>query len=334
MRLSEHAVNQVSSLDSKFKVSILILAYKMEQTIVQALDSALAQTVPCEIIVSDDASGDGTVELAAARAASYQGQHRVIVRRNETNQGLCPHIDTVAQLASGAILVFLAGDDIAYPYRVERLLAMFDVHADAYAVGSSVDEIDEQGALLKRNTRFMDSPMTQRDFLYCGKFATLLGAAMALRRELIIGLPPLQGMVEDNMLTLRASLFGDVYCLKEPLLQYRLHQSNLNAWVYSRQGSDARRRRYERTIRMYREIADDHARCLAALPQLSAERRAIGEKIVSMYRLEAAGREALLNQPKRNWLSPIWRGLMHPGLRRKSLERALKLMLPRKWLGL
>lgn len=312
----------------------MILAYKMERTIIQALDSALAQTVPCEIIVSDDASNDRACELAMERLADYQGPHRVVVRRNERNLGLCSHINTVTQIAGGKILVFLAGDDVAYPFRVQRLLAMFDACQDAYAVGSSVDEIDEQGTVLKHNTRFMPSPMSQRDFLYCGKFATLLGAAMAIRRELIVGMPPLQGAVEDNMLTLRASLFGEVYCLQEPLLQYRLHQSNLNSWVFDRKGSNARRRRYERTIRMYREIADDHARCLAALPQLPPDHRAIGEKIVSMYRLEAEGREAVLNLPRHRWLGPIWRGLMHPGLRRKSFERAFKLLIPRRWMGL
>jgi len=310
-----------------------MLTYKMEATIVEALDSALAQTVPCEIIVSEDASGDRAYELAQARVQHYCGPHRVIVRRNESNQGLCTHIDTVSRIASGDIFVFLAGDDVAYPNRVERLLKMFEEHPEAYAVGSSVDDVDEHGELIKPNTRYMDSPMTQSDFLYCGKFATLLGAAMAIRRELLIGLPPLRGMVEDNMLTLRASLFGNVYCLREPLLKYRLHQSNLNAWVYSRDGANARRRRYERTIRMYREIADDHERCLAAL-SLSPERRAIGEQIVSMYRLEAEAREALLTKPRRQWIGPIWRGLGHAGLRRKSLERAFKLALPKSWMGL
>ena len=83
---------------------------------------------------------------------------------------------------------------------------------------------------------------------------------------------------------------------------------------------------------MYREIADDHERCLQALPQLAPSRRKLGEQIVSMYRIEAEGREAVLDLPKRRWLKPIWKGLNHPGLRRKSFERALKLAVPRSWL--
>lgn len=299
-----------------------------------ALEGALAQTTPCEIIVSDDASGDGALEVAHEIAASYTGPHRLIIRGNERNQGLCRHIDTVAKLATGEILVFMAGDDVSYPERVTKLLSAFDANPDAYAVGSAVDEIDASDKLLRRGAWYLDSPMDQYKLLHLGKFVTLLGASMSLRRELLDGLPTLTGMVEDNMLTLRASLFGKVYCLRESLLGYRRHGGNLGSTVFVRQGPSrvARRRRYERTIKMYREIADDHERCLRALPELPLERRQLGEQIVSMYRIEAESREAVLLLPKHRWLKPIWKGLNHPGLRRKSIERAFKLVVPRRWL--
>ncbi len=317
-------------------VSIFLLAYRMEKTILDTLESALAQTVPCEIIVSDDASDDRGYELALTRVSQYTGPHRVIVRRNESNQGLCQHLNTLAAIASGDVFVFMAGDDVSYPDRVYKLVSAMQVHPETYAVGSTVDEIDSDGRYLRRGIWGLKSPMDQYRFLHCGKFVTLLGASMAIRRELLIGLPPLRGMVEDNMLSLRASLFGPVYCLHEALLMYRRHADNLGSWVYSREGDrrDARRRRYERTIRMYREIADDHERCLDSLPQLGDAKQKMGRKIVSMYRIEADARESLLGQPRRAWLLHILRGLMHPGLRRKSFERAIKLFLPRRWMGL
>jgi len=311
-----------------------MLAYRMETTIRPALESALAQTVPCEIIVSDDASGDRGLEIAREMTAGYTGPHKVIIRGNERNQGLCRHLDTVAKLATGEILVFMAGDDVSYPQRVAKLLAEFDAHTDAYAVGSAVDEIDGSGQLLRRGAWYLHSPMDQHKLLHLGKFVTLLGASMAVRRELFDDLPPLAGLVEDNMLTLRASLFGRIYCLKESLLGYRRHEANLGRTVFVRTGPSraARRQRYERTIQMYREIADDHERCLQALAQLPPQRRRLGEQIVSMYRIEAESREAVLGLPKMRWLRLIWKGLKHPGLRRKSLERALKLAVPRSWL--
>ena len=318
----------------KFRVTILLLTYRMERTILKALEGALSQTIPCEIIVSDDASDDRGFELASARVADYTGPHKLVLRRNESNQGLCRHIDIVSKMASGDILVFMSGDDVSYANRVQKLLEAFDAHPDAYAVGSAVDEVDGAGKMLRRGAWFLRSPMDQRKFLRGGRLVALLGASMALRRQLLDGLPPLVGKVEDHMLTLRALLLGRAYCVPESLLAYCRHDDNLGNQVFVRQGPHrvARRQRYERTILMYREIADDHTRCLAALSSLSPERRRLGEQIASMYRLEAEGREAILLLPKRKWLSPIGRGLLHPGLRRKSLERALKLAVPRSWL--
>jgi hypothetical protein len=44
-------------------------------------------------------------------------------------------------------------------------------------------------------------------------------------------------------------------------------------------------------------------------------------------------REAILDRPRAQWLAPLWHGLRHPGLRRKSAERALKVLLPRRGFG-
>ena len=44
-------------------------------------------------------------------------------------------------------------------------------------------------------------------------------------------------------------------------------------------------------------------------------------------------RMAMIDRPRSQWLAPIWRGLNMPGLRRKSAERALKLLLPRGMFG-
>lgn len=315
--------------------TVLVIAYRMRATIAEAIASALAQTAPCEIIVSDDSSGDGTLEAALAAVADYAGPHRVIVRCTPCNLGLCGHLNELAALASGDVLVFLAGDDVAYPDRVRRLLAEMDAHPDAMVVGSSVDDIDVQGRILARNARGQPERLDQDWFLRRGKMATVLGASMAVRRSLIADLPPLKGIVEDNMLSLRAALLGTCRCLPEPLLGYRQHGGNLNDWMFDRSKADwaTYERRNRRVLSMYRDIAADQERCVAALPDLPEERRRLGLELARMYRLEADMREAILDEPRSRWIGPLWRGFRHPGLRRKSLERALKLMLPRRWFG-
>lgn len=315
--------------------TILVIAYRMCDTVGESVRSALAQTVPCEIIVSDDSSGDGTYEAAMDAIRDYQGPHRVSVRSTPQNLGLCAHIVDLAAIASGDVVVFLSGDDVAYPQRVERLLAAFVEHPKLQIVGSHVDDIDPQGRVIAECVRGTPAWIDQRWLLRRGKLAAVLGASMMVRRTLLTELPPLQGMVEDNMLTLRATLLGECRCLPDALLGYRRHDNNLGDWVFDRSGNDyaGYERRNRRVLSMYRDIAADQERCLAARPDLPAQRRRLGADLARMYRLEADMREAILDKPRAQWLGPLWRGLKHRGLRRKSAERALKLLLPRRWFG-
>lgn len=314
------------------RVTLLVIAYRMAATIDQAMRSAFAQTIPCEIIVSDDSSGDDTVAIARAITEDYSGPHRVRVRSTARNLGLCAHLDELANEASGEILVFLAGDDVAYPERVEKLLAAFAENPAAEVVGSAVDEIDPDGATIRRGVRALPRRVEQRWLLTCGKMTTVLGASMAVRRSLIADLPPLQGSIEDNMLTLRAALIGECLCLPEALLGYRRHAANFAKRVFVRDARDfdSFERRNRKVIALYRDIAADQRRCIAARPDLPEQRRALGTKLAEMYELEADMREAILDRPRRQWLPLLMRGLRHPGLRRRSIERTLKLFVPRR----
>lgn len=315
--------------------TLLLVCYRMQDTILESLDSALAQTVPCEIIVSDDSSGDQSLQRIAAGVRDYRGPHRLHVRSTARNIGLCAHLTELAPLAGTGILVFLAGDDVAYPHRVERLVAHLQRHPEAMIVGSAVNDINARGEIIKPRNRGQKAVLTQRDLRRAGHLVTVLGASMAVRREVFTTLPPLQGRVEDNALQLRAVLLGECHCLPEPLLGYRRHDGNLGNWVFDRSGDDADTwtRRQQRVAQMYHEVADDQDRCIDARPDLPAERREQGRGLAAMYRLEARMREALLEPDRRRWLRPLWDGLCFPGLRRKAFERSLKLLVPRKRFG-
>ncbi len=314
------------------RVTLLVIAYRMAATIDQAMRSAFAQTYPCEIIVSDDSSGDDTVAIARAIAEDYAGPHRVRVRSTARNLGLCAHLNELAAEASGDILVFLAGDDVAYPERVASLVAAFVANPAAQAVGSAVDEIDAEGHTIARGVRALPARVGQKWLLTCGKMTTVLGASMAVRRSLITALPPLEGSIEDNMLTLRAALVGECVCLPAALLGYRRHAANFAKRIFVRDGRDfdSFERRNRKVIALYRDIAADQRRCIAARPDLADERRALGTELAEMYELEADMREAILDRPRWQWLPLLARGLRHPGLRRRSLERTLKLVVPRR----
>lgn len=158
---------------------------------------------------------------------------------------------------------------------------------------------------------------------------------MAIRRDVLDRFPALEGAVEDNILSLRAALLGHCAYVQESLIEYRRHPGNLTKQFFAPAGRHAREAfelRYRRTIELYRKVAEDHEKCLAMVRDVAPAKLQLGAKLVALYRLEADSREAILDLPKHQWLAPIWSGLKHPGLRRKSLERVLKLALPRRFI--
>lgn len=322
--------------ENALSASIILLCYRDAPFIRAAIESAFAQTVPCEIIVSNDASDDGTFELAQEMVANYRGPHRVSVRRNESNLGVAGHVNATVPLTHGDIVVMMAGDDISYPERVATILAAFARRPQATVLASDFDAIDEVGQ--PREVPFRRRPeVFGLDFyISVGRLIGLLGASMAFRREVFERFGPILGPIEDNALSLRGALLGECLNLRQRLIQYRQHAGSVSAGVFARHEPPMlrMRRRYERTIRFYRGTADDLEHCLAQMPELPARKRALARDVVAMYRIEADAREAVLHKARRHWLKPIGRGLLHLGLRRKSAERALKLFVPRRWFGL
>lgn len=98
-------------------VSILIPAYNAEHCVAYTLQSAVAQTWPrTEIIVVDDGSKDGTVEVARRFAAP-----NVKIVSTE-NQGQSGAVNTAYGLCQGDYIQELDADDILAPDKIEKQL--------------------------------------------------------------------------------------------------------------------------------------------------------------------------------------------------------------------
>ncbi|MFJ8332677.1 glycosyltransferase [Streptomyces sp. NPDC094437] len=108
--------------DGNLWVTVVIPAHNAATTIGKALQSAVNQTYELvEVIVVDDASTDGTIEVVANFAGS---EPRVrVLRRTENSGGVgAPRNWGIAQ-AEGRWLLFLDADDELPPRACERLVA-------------------------------------------------------------------------------------------------------------------------------------------------------------------------------------------------------------------
>jgi glycosyltransferase involved in cell wall biosynthesis len=107
-------------------VSVVIGTYNREKYIRETLDSVFAQTYPnIEVIVVDDASTDGTVNIVR----EYGERVQLVVR--DTNSGMCPVTrNQGARMARGGYVAFLDSDDTWYPKKIAKQVALLESRED------------------------------------------------------------------------------------------------------------------------------------------------------------------------------------------------------------
>jgi glycosyltransferase involved in cell wall biosynthesis len=87
------------------KFSVVITTYNRLDLLCRAIDSALNQTIPCEVVVADDCSTEDTETYVRSLGNS------VVYHRNEVNKGHAATVNAGVQKASGDWIKFLDDDD-------------------------------------------------------------------------------------------------------------------------------------------------------------------------------------------------------------------------------
>jgi len=109
-----------------FDVTVCIPTYNGALYIEQALASLFAQTFEgrIQVLVCDDASGDGTADVICAALAKTALSHRVV--RNKANLGMVGNWNQCLSLAEGRYIAFLFQDDWFEPEFLARMVHCAD----------------------------------------------------------------------------------------------------------------------------------------------------------------------------------------------------------------
>lgn len=122
--------------------TVIIAAWHAEKTLARALESALAQQdVTLEVIVVDDASEDGTSDVAKAIAES---DPRVQVLRMSANSGPAAARNAALGVANGRWAAVLDADDAFAAGRLAQIVALGDTRK-ADAVYDDFRPVDADG---------------------------------------------------------------------------------------------------------------------------------------------------------------------------------------------
>jgi glycosyltransferase involved in cell wall biosynthesis len=143
------------------RFSIVITTYNRLNLLKRAIDSALKQTVPCEVVVADDCSSDGTEEYVKNLCQSQlqDSNHRLIYHRNERNSGHSQTMNMGVSIASGEWIKPVDDDDYLAPNCIEEMAKAIAIHqttitpetnSKAVICSAQAAQVDPNGRELSR----------------------------------------------------------------------------------------------------------------------------------------------------------------------------------------
>ncbi len=147
------------------QVAVVIAAFNAEDTIHQAVRSALSQIECCEVMVVDDASSDRTAARALEAAA---GDPRLRVLRNAANFGPARSRNIAIAHTSAPYIAILDADDFFLPQRFSAMFALpdWDCCADNIVFITAEEQIAQFRSAFKDN--FVRSRQLELDRFICG----------------------------------------------------------------------------------------------------------------------------------------------------------------------
>jgi len=102
-------------------ISIVVITYNQERFIEELLNSIRKQTFPdIELIISDDASSDGTQIVIENWLSKYEDRfRRVVFLKNSENVGGVANLNRAMNYAMGELIKPMDGDDVLFPTALE-----------------------------------------------------------------------------------------------------------------------------------------------------------------------------------------------------------------------
>ena len=120
--------------------TVVIVASDSGADLARGVQALLASTAPIEIVVSDNASRDGSVDDVQAR---WRDEPCVRIVRNGANLGFGAGCNRAAAIAQGDALLLLNPDCLIDPDTIARLRALLDADATLGLLGARI--VDDAG---------------------------------------------------------------------------------------------------------------------------------------------------------------------------------------------
>lgn len=245
-------------------VSVIMPAYDTEQVFFfESVKSILNQTYPnLEFIIVDD--GLSEENRAFLKALD---DPRVLVVKNETNMGQSKSSNKGFRIAKGKYIARMDSDDISLPERIERQVQFMEANPNLVGCCSRAKVLGNRGGLRKVIPRkFPNSDSLRMGMMFS---CEMIHPTMFLKAEVIkehhIEYDEEQVYAQDYMLWTDLLRYGDIQCMSDVLLLYRIHDGQVSIKKASAQRMYAERAHHESLQQNGVNLSSDEERLLFSM---------------------------------------------------------------------
>jgi glycosyltransferase involved in cell wall biosynthesis len=215
-------------------LSIALCTFNGERYLPQQLASILAQSpLPQELVVSDDGSSDGSVDIVIR--ALEGSPVSLVLLRNATPLGVSANFEQAIRATSGDLVALCDQDDVWHPERLAAMVAAFESDDALELAFSDATLVDAAGAPFGDGLfHALSVSDSERSAIVGGDaFGALLrrnivtGATVMFRRRLLARALPIGAeWVHDEWLAIIAAATSRPLLVDEQLIDYRQHGDN------------------------------------------------------------------------------------------------------------
>lgn len=257
------------------KVSVIINVYNGEKTLRETIESVLAQTYTnWELIIWDDCSTDGSVEVAEA-----YDDHRIRCFRSEENRGLGISRFAALDQAEGEWVGYVDQDDLWSEDKLALQIELVAAKPNVGLVYGRTLKFYPNGKLLEYDHRHEFEPLPEGDIferLFIDSCFIAIGSAL-FRRAAFASLANMPNEVDDctdYYMYLAFAREYEVAAVQDVVCFYRIHAGNMS---------------HTHGLRMQREILQIINSWSDAISlQLASRRHKVHSTVLAVHQLQSS----------------------------------------------
>ena len=213
------------------KISIVLSTFNGSKYIIEQLDTLRNQTRPAEeVLISDDASTDDTVQIIEDYIAKYELDNWLI-RKNKENQGWKTNFARLLEDATGDIIFLCDQDDIWHLDKIQKMSEIMESNEKILLLASNYTPFYlGDGVQIKLDKSDLDNSQIvyQPNFLDNFFHIRRPGCVYAVNKKIIPYFLKTRSNEDahDALLWRLASLLNGLYIYSYSTIDFRRHDNN------------------------------------------------------------------------------------------------------------